>query len=372
MKINIANAGKIFKRLRLDFIGFTIASILKKSEKPIRIPNSIDKLRLIHSDDGKSSITENEIDTDPQYDIQVIMPVYNTEKMLKQAIESVLNQEGNLRILLVIINDGSPDKSSEILTEYECRPNVHIINQNNKGFSGARNSGLRKIQAKYITFVDSDDYLSPNALRALFKSAETYNSEIVQGSYSLFTDGAKTKYIKFPNLSKDAKLTGYPWGKLFKSHLFQRICFPEGYWFEDTIMSWLLYPLTPDSKKTSISDIVYNYRINPNGITMTAQHNKKVIDTIWVCLKIFSDRENIGLPLEPKEYEKFLRQALLNVQRIYQYGDIETTKIAFSAMNEIRLLFFKQMPAPKNKLRYLHNTLESNCFRSFLFAGGLI
>ena len=100
--------------------------------------------------------------------ISVIMPVYNTSQYLRRSIESVLNQTYK-DFELICINDGSTDNSLEILQEYATHdPRIKIINQENKGLSGARNSALEIAQGEWITFVDSDDFITNNFIGNLY------------------------------------------------------------------------------------------------------------------------------------------------------------------------------------------------------------
>lgn len=111
--------------------------------------------------------------------ISVIIPVYNVEEYLRECVDSVINQiYKNTEIILV--DDGSTDSSGEICDEYvERDERVSVIHQKNGGLSAARNTGLANAGGKYIYFLDSDDYIAPNALDALYGIAEKDNSEVV-------------------------------------------------------------------------------------------------------------------------------------------------------------------------------------------------
>lgn len=100
--------------------------------------------------------------------ISVIVPVYNAEKFLNRCIDSVLNQSfSNFELLL--IDDGSTDKSAEIYNEYISKDNrVKVILQNNSGPAAARNTGVKNAIGEYIFFLDADDYITQNSLEILF------------------------------------------------------------------------------------------------------------------------------------------------------------------------------------------------------------
>jgi len=101
--------------------------------------------------------------------ISVIVPVYNVEIYLKQCVDSIINQ--TLReIEIILVDDGSTDKSPQICDEYAVSDKrIRVIHQNNGGVSAARNAGLRSAQGEYIAFVDSDDRVVPEYLSILLK-----------------------------------------------------------------------------------------------------------------------------------------------------------------------------------------------------------
>ena len=92
--------------------------------------------------------------------VSVIVPVYNVEKYLNKCLDSLINQTFN-DFERIIINDGSPDDSKQIIEKYKSKYNdfIKVINQSNQGLSASRNNGLKMASGAYIMFVDSDDYL---------------------------------------------------------------------------------------------------------------------------------------------------------------------------------------------------------------------
>lgn len=112
------------------------------------------------------------------YKVTVVVPVYNVERYLKRCIESLKNQTLK-EIEIVLINDGSKDKSGEICNEYASKyENIKVIHQLNRGLSGARNTGIKVAQGEYIGFVDSDDYVEKDMFERLYNQAKEYSCEI--------------------------------------------------------------------------------------------------------------------------------------------------------------------------------------------------
>lgn len=115
------------------------------------------------------------------YLFAVVMAIYNTENYLHQSIDSVINQTIGFKenIQLILVNDGSEDSSVEILKEYqESYPdNITVVSQENQGQAHARNNGFEHVKAKYVNFLDSDDYLECNALEEAYDFFECHYTE---------------------------------------------------------------------------------------------------------------------------------------------------------------------------------------------------
>lgn len=257
------------------------------------------------------------------YDLQIIIPAYNVENYISSCLESVLRQKTKYKILVTVINDGSTDDTCKILKQYENDKRLEIISQKNEGFSGARNTGLRHIKAKYISFLDSDDLLDDGCIEALLDAAySNADIDIVEGGYKLLK-GEKTQYGIHHNNGVYNKwngiLYGYPWGKIYKAKLFEKVIFPEKFWFEDTIISMIIYPMA--SKFATISKDVYLYRRNKSGITFSSKGKKKTLDTLWITKQLLNDRIRLGLNNDEQMAEFMLEQIKINTERINTLHD---------------------------------------------------
>ena len=114
--------------------------------------------------------------------VSIIVPVYNVEKYLAKCIDSIIAQEYD-DWELILVNDGSSDSSKAICEEYCIKDNrISLYNQGNAGPSAARNLGIKKAKGEYITFIDSDDYVTPTYLMDLVK----YDSDIIASGFDLW------------------------------------------------------------------------------------------------------------------------------------------------------------------------------------------
>ena len=142
-----------------------------------------------------------------KYDFSFIIPVYNSEKFLKRCINSVLKQKYNLsKIQIILVNDGSTDKSLDMCKRYKS-DNIVVFNKKNGGVSSARNEGLKKCTGKYIAFLDSDDYISDNYCLEIYKLFESYYDEIDVVTFPLinFNNSNKKIHFRYKSLYSDGK-----------------------------------------------------------------------------------------------------------------------------------------------------------------------
>ena len=111
--------------------------------------------------------------------VTMIIPVYNAQDSIRRCIESVLNQ-GYMDFELLLIDDGSTDASGEICEEYQKKDSrVQVIHKENTGVSDTRNLGLKKAKGQYIQFLDSDDWITPDATSLMVRAAKESGCDMV-------------------------------------------------------------------------------------------------------------------------------------------------------------------------------------------------
>lgn len=249
-----------------------------------------DKLNKIYPKPNASSMASMLLPADKNVDVSVIVPAYNAERYIEKCVESILNQKTKYIIELIVVNDKSTDKTAEILEKYRNIQRVKIIDLQDGGSAAkARNAGIANGVGRYVTFVDSDDVLSQNAVETLVFAAEATSADIVQGGWRYIdtegTSGLTQTYAKAEYWGKKVNdrfdLPGMPWGKLYKREMFENIRFPDEYTcFEDAIIHFLVFRKA--KKVVSIEDTVYSWRKNPNGITQTSQSRDKALQSCWI------------------------------------------------------------------------------------------
>ena len=222
--------------------------------------------------------------------VSVIVPVYNVGKYLDKCLNSLVNQ--TLKdIEIIVINDGSTDNSKEIIDKYKDNypALIRCINTKNRGIGPARNFGIKKATGKYITFVDSDDYLKNDTLEKAFNCIEETSSDIViydwyevNEEYEIINEVSIESFSR-TSLNDNKELlfliNPAPWNKLYKRELFNDILFPESrIKYEDlmTIIKVLVYA----KKIVKLDEKIYYYLIRGDGETKTVDN--RVFDIIEV------------------------------------------------------------------------------------------
>lgn len=144
------------------------------------------------------------------YKITVIIPIYNTEKYIKNCLDSLVQVQIFTDCEIILIDDGSSDRSAEIAQEFVNKyKNIIIYHYKNSGLSAARNRGLEHATGKYIFFLDSDDLLTPDYLYNLYQQAEQANCEIVFAGFSRVTEkGTDISQVTRPVLAHRQVMTG--------------------------------------------------------------------------------------------------------------------------------------------------------------------
>lgn len=207
--------------------------------------------------------------------VSVIIPIYNVEKYIDECIESVIQQTYK-NIEIILIDDGSKDKCGKICDAYMRQDKrIKVIHKENGGLSDARNKGLDVATGKYITFIDSDDYISKYYIERLLTVLKKENADIVQTDKTMQKTDFKIIGNKFECkiFSRDEALRSlwnfgdievYAWGKLYKKELWNMIRFPIGRINEDACTT---YKVIYKSKKiAAIKDALYFYRKNEESI----------------------------------------------------------------------------------------------------------
>lgn len=215
--------------------------------------------------------------------VSIIVPVYNVENYLEKCLKSLVEQ--TLEDLeIIIVNDGSTDKSQKIIDKYAKKySNIISIEKENGGVSEARNLGLKKAKGEYIGFLDSDDWVDKNMYKKLYQKAKSEDFDIVAcDTYAVYPDKLEkiSSNIRHDNVSnKELMIDAYAviWNKIYKKDLIKGITFKKGMNFcEDVEFLYMVYSKV--KKVGVIHEPLHNYLQREGSLTYV--YDKKLYKLI--------------------------------------------------------------------------------------------
>lgn len=238
--------------------------------------------------------------------VSVIIPIYNTEDYIAQTLDSVLNQ--TLReVEVVCVNDGSTDRTMDILTQYAQRDSrITLISQVNQGQSAARNAALRHAKGEYVVFLDSDDMLDLNGTQLLYQRASrdqldvlyydgtsVYETEELKKNHPYYLTAYEydaqvpqvlTGQALFQMMKADKKYRVSPCLGLYRLSFLKehQVTFKEGIVHEDNLFS--LVTILSAQRVSHVTDQILIRRVR-EGSTMTVQKNFMHLYGYMVCLR---------------------------------------------------------------------------------------
>lgn len=290
--------------------------------------------------------------------VSIVIPIYNVAEYLSRCLDSVCRQTYQ-NIEVILINDGSTDCSEEIAKTYCAQDKrFKLITQENGGLSSARNAGLNYANGKYITFIDSDDYISDDYIAYLYSLITKTDSDIaVCDAVRFYTDKRPcpvecnprpeiyTSVQALELLLYRKKIGNSAWGKLYRSELFQEIRYPIGLYYED--MATIYKILAKSSKIVLGAKQNYYYFQRSDGI-MLSNFNEKKLDAILITKEIVKYiEENFPELLPAAKSRQFIScmQTLRNIPLRKQYANNRQEIIKLIQDNRKTILFDR-----KNKL----------------------
>ena len=242
--------------------------------------------------------------------VSVIVAAYNVEDYIEVCLDSILREIDGLKAEIIVTDDGSTDRTPDILKQYQKKYGIKLLHTQNGGCTHAQNAALEIASGKYLMFVDSDDYLLEGVMRHLLRLIRKEQADIACCNYIYFSDYAKTRgtklesgvYTDFPD---KCKVHGFAWGKLYHHKVFDDVKFLERYFFGDTINYWLNFKRCG---KVVISNFYgYAYRENLNGSSLKKSRGTRCFDTLWIVSDLLDVRERLGIPVDGDDVVLFLR-----------------------------------------------------------------
>lgn len=216
--------------------------------------------------------------------ISVIVPVYKVERYIHRCVDSILDQTFS-DFELILVDDGSPDNCGTICDAYAAKDSrIHVIHQENGGLSAARNAGidwvLSNSDSQWITFIDSDDWVHPDMLSAVYDAAVENRVKVCICGHADTdgeTPGGQQKPYEVKLYTPESFLTSIACAKLYHKDCFESIRFPVGKIHEDEFTTYRI--LFQYDTIAFVNTPLYFYFHNMNGITRS-QWSPKRLDAV--------------------------------------------------------------------------------------------
>lgn len=279
--------------------------------------------------------------------ISVIVPVYKVEKFLDRCIKSILSQTFS-DFELIIVDDGSPDRCPEMCDEWaEKDKRIVVVHQKNQGLSAARNSGIKISKGKYLTFIDSDDWIADNMLEMLLKLIQKHNADISicdfirtdsEKNIASKTSTKETVFNQHDFMDIILKINSnrtihYAWAKLYKREIIDDEHYPVGMLNED--VEGMFKAVIRSKKIVETNTVGYYYYENNDSIT------RKKFGKNFLCL---NEVWNRILKIAEQSAPEYKEKVKFNLRRtdftilvdMLLYGDRETDRLYEKEIRVIR------------------------------------
>lgn len=294
----------------------------------------------------------------------IIIPIFNVAQYLPKCLDSVLAQTC-ADFEAVCVNDGSTDNSLEILEEYQEKdPRIKVVSQANGGLSAARNVGLLHAQGDYVFFLDSDDWIEPDALKIL--SEKLSDEDMVCFSGRRYLE-AENKYEEPDKMKSESDISGWEYYQkhALESRKFAFVCvvlrlyrrqflqendlkFTEGIYHEDNMFTPVVCYYA--KKVKVISDCLYDYRVRGNSImtTRSIKHNKDILYIANTLSEFFVSKSDM-------EKTVVYRALTQHYQAVFKNAKPEDDKVLLPMVN---WKLYKTVSRTKMRHRVLYLALK--------------
>lgn len=320
--------------------------------------------------------------------VSVVIPVYNSERYLHSCVESLMAQTLT-QAEFIFVDDGSTDDSVAILEHYQkLDDRIRIYQQENARAGIARNNGMSHAVGKYITFLDSDDIMLPNALEAFFVKAEKANADVVVSSAYYFEDDVKKRLhaewcLRENYLPKEDVFSvdtigkyifqisaGAPWGKMYRRDFLKKhgICFPGAPRAEDFFFVYWAFAVA--ERMTTIREKTVLYRIVEGSGSLEDQKDRYPLAQSEVRKQLWEKLNELGV--YSKVEQSFINNTVNGIvyhlrgfktQQAFEllYDDFKNAQCALFKINVEEESYYYS----KSEYNYLKKLWESNSAADF-------
>ncbi len=249
--------------------------------------------------------------------VSIIVPVFNIEKYLNRAVDSIINQSYK-KLQIILVDDGSTDNSSSICDYYsKIDSRIKVIHKKNGGVSSARNTGLSVSKGKYIYFMDGDDWMDKNLIKTLLYLILFNNCDISAVSYYYSYDNFDVEindsnklfcYDKEESYNAviNGEVNGFLCNKLYKKSLIKKLGFDESIYYREDLVFNCEY--LKNINKMVYKSVPYYYYYQRDGSALnTKKYNDKMISHIFALEKLITICKEQNINIEQKLQYRILK-----------------------------------------------------------------
>ena len=272
--------------------------------------------------------------------ISIIIPVFNCANYIERCLKSIISQKSN-EIEVIIVNDGSTDKTSEICDIYSSNNSyITTFHQINKGVSSARNLGIEKANGEWVFFVDADDYLPENAINTMKDAISKYNIyDLIHFNINIeknnllfsrkdFKDKTLdiSKYDVINDLLNYNIITG-PFAKLFRRSIIANTRFNKDLKIGEDLLFNIEYLLKMRTKAIFLDKVIYTYFINNNSV-MQSSSTKYITEyeTLTLTIRKFLIEKDLMKKYEKTFHAFSFKNLFISIEKSHLYMSKEIRK----------------------------------------------
>ena len=262
--------------------------------------------------------------------LSIIVPVYNREAYLKRCLESLMNQTMK-EIEVLIIDDGSTDQTPEITAEFQrANPErIRSFRTENRGSAKARNLGMKEARGKYITFVDSDDYVEADAYENICRVAQEESADVLCAPAYRWEEGECQIIGHCPEGERDKTsiiycTTGNLWNKLFRREFLQRtgLEMPDLVISEDA--SFVMAAMTWADKVSYVDNAYYHYELSENSLSLATKERPWIVELVktqreWLLTHINDEYHEVIREVLQKQFLYFFQNNQKYQDQLWEY-----------------------------------------------------
>lgn len=316
--------------------------------------------------------------------LSIIVPLYNSAKWLDKCLMSLVQQDiPDSEYEVICVNDGSPDNSGEIALLYAQKyRQIKVFSQENKGASGARNTGLKNAVGQYVTFVDPDDYVKPNGYGRLLRQMEDenldmlrFNYQMVDEQYNVVEKPKSAQLIDYSSgimdgnvfLGRRLGLACFIWTFIYRASLLKDndIWFCEGDYYDDT--PWMPRVCRAAKRVNSVDAIQYYYLQRNDSLVKSSDSKsiKKKMDGRFLLIGLLQEQmRGVDNQDAMNWYRGMTAHVVLDVLSSVatnDYGNVNAVVKRLKELQVFPLSFYNSLPNVVKKLKMVNFSPKMYC-----------